>query len=134
MNYLKNGIIKNVICLFLGGTLLTLGRVGTIDEFWSGLGVALIFVGILRLVYYFRLEKNPELKERVKTEINDERNRFIRNKAWAFSGYLFIIIAGICLIVFKIIGQDLLSLAASYAVCLIMILYWISYIILKRKY
>ena len=134
MNYFKNGIIKNVIYLFLGGILLTLGFVGIIDEFWSGLGFALIFVGILRLVYYFRLEKNPELKERVKTEINDERNRFIRNKAWAFSGYLFIIIAGICLIVFKIIGQDLLSLAASYAVCLIMILYWISYIILKRKY
>ena len=134
MNYFKNGIIKNVIYLFLGGILLTLGFVGIIDEFWSGLGFALIFVGILRLVYYFRLEKNPELKEKVKTEINDERNRFIRNKAWAFSGYLFIIIAGICLIVFKIIGQDLLSLAASYAVCLIMILYWISYIILKRKY
>ena len=35
--------------------------------------------------------------------INDERNKFIRNKAWAFSGYFFIIIAGICLIVFKII-------------------------------
>lgn len=134
MNYFKNGIIKNVIYLFLGGILLTLGFVGIIDEFWSGLGFALIFVGILRLVYYFRLEKNPELKERVKTEINDERNRFIRNKAWAVSGYLFIIIAGICVIAFKIIGQDLLSLAASYAVCLIMILYWISYIILKRKY
>ncbi len=134
MNYLKNGIIKNIIYLFLGGTLLTLGCVGVIDEFWSGLGVALIFVGILRFVYYFRLERNPEQKEKVQTEINDERNRFIRNKAWAFSGYLFIIIAGICLIVFKIIGQDLLSLAASYAVCLIMILYWISYIILKRKY
>lgn len=134
MNYFKNGIIKNVIYLFLGGILLTLGFVGIIDEFWSGLGFALIFVGILRLVYYFRLEKNPEQKERVQTEINDERNKFIRNKAWAFSGYLFIIIAGICLIVFKIIGQDLLSLVASYAVCLIMILNWISYIILKRKY
>lgn len=134
MNYFKNGIIKNVIYLFLGGLLLTLGFVGIIDEFWSGLGFALIFVGILRLVYYFRLEKNPEQKERVQTEINDERNKFIRNKAWAFSGYLFIIIAGICLIVFKIIGQDLLSLVASYAVCLIMILNWISYIILKRKY
>ncbi len=134
MNYLKNGIIKNVIYLFLGGILLTLGFVGTIDEFWSGLGFALIFVGVLRLIYYFRLERNPEHKERVQTEINDERNRFIRNKAWALSGYLFIIIAAICLIVFRIIGQDLLSLAASYAVCLIMILYWISYIILKRKY
>ena len=134
MNYLKVGIIKNIIYLFLGGILLYLGFAEIIDSFWSGLGFALIFVGVLRLIYCFKLEKSPEYKERVKTEINDERNKFIRNKAWAWAGYLFILLSGICVVVFKIIGQDLLSLASSCAVCLVMILFWISYVVLKRKY
>ena len=134
MNFFKIGIVKNVIYLFLGGILLYLGFAEIIDSFWSGLGLALIFVGILRLLYCLRLEKSPEYKERVKTEINDERNKFIRNKAWAWAGYLFILISGVGVIIFKIIGQDLLSLAASYAVCLVMILFWISYVVLKIKY
>ena len=36
--------------------------------------------------------------------------------------------------VLKLLGQDVWSLAASYAVCLLMILYWGSYQVLKRKY
>jgi hypothetical protein len=31
-------------------------------------------------------------------------------------------------------GLDQWSLAASYALCLLLLLYWISYLVLKRKY
>lgn len=54
--------------------------------------------------------------------------------AWAWSGYLFILIAAVACIIFKIIGQEVLSFAASGAVCLMLLLYWISYVVLKRKY
>ena len=126
--------LVSIFYIILGAVLIGLGFAGKVDEFWNGMGSALLVIGVIQFIRFYRFNKNEAYREKVEVESNDERNRFIRNKAWALSGYLFIIIAGICLIVFKIIGQDLLSLAASYAVCLIMILYWISYIILKRKY
>ena len=37
-------------------------------------------------------------------------------------------------IVLRILGQELLSMAASCAVCLMLLLYWVTHLILKKKY
>ena len=65
---------------------------------------------------------------------NDERNHFIRGKAWSWAGYLFILITGFSVIGFKLANHDLLSQAASWAVCLMLILYWGAYLVLEKKY
>ena len=31
-------------------------------------------------------------------------------------------------------GQELLMMAAFYAVCLLLVLFWVSYLVLKKKY
>ena len=67
-------------------------------------------------------------------EMKDERNHFIRNKAWAWAGYSFVLIAAISTIVLKLLGQGLLSKAAGFAVCILALLYWGCYWLLKRKY
>ena len=117
-----------VIYFLLGATLLALGCAEVVDAFWSGMGSALIVVGILRFIRAYRFHKDATCL------VADERNRFLRNKAWAWAGYLFIIIAGCIVIVSKAMGQDTFALAASYAVCLMLVLYWGSYAILKKKY
>ena len=66
--------------------------------------------------------------------MQDERNKFLSTKAWAWAGYLFIIITALSVIVLRVLGQELLSTAASGAVCLLMVLYWICYMVLKKKY
>ena len=134
MNFNKAFIIKNIILFVLGGVLISLGFANIIDEFWSSLGFALVFVGIVRLVQTYRFKNDKTYKEKVEIASKDERNHFIRARAWAWAGYLFIFIAGVSIIVFKILGQDLLSFVASSAVCLIMILFWFSYLILQKKY
>ena len=120
--------------VIIGMVLIGLSFAGIVDEFWSGMGSGLLVVGIIQLIRFYRLQKNEAYREKMEIEASDERNHFIRNKAWAWSGYLFILISAVACIVFKIMGQDLLSMAASGAVCLMLILYWISFIILKRKY
>lgn len=134
MNFNKAFIIKNIILFVLGGVLISLGFANIIDEFWSSLGFALVFVGFVRLVQTYRLKNDKNYKKKVEIASKDERNRFIRARAWSWAGYLFIFIAGVSIIVFKILGQDLLSFVASSAVCLIMILFWFSYLILQKKY
>ena len=128
---------KNIypIALIIAGlALFGLGFAEIVDEFWSGMGSALIVVGAVRLLRYYRLKKNKSYQEKVETAVTDERNQFIRMKAWSWAGYLFIIVSALGTIILKILGQDLLCQVASFAVCLMLVLYWVSYFVLKKKY
>ena len=118
----------------IGIVLIGLATAGVVDSFWAGMGTALLLVSALRFVRLYRYQKNEAYREQVDTEINDERNRFLRNKAWAWAGYLFVLIAAVCTIVFKVMGQELLCQATGLSMCLIVILYWISFLILRKKY
>ncbi|MBR2132371.1 MAG: hypothetical protein IJ955_07510 [Oscillospiraceae bacterium] len=129
-----NRKIMSIVWVVIGAVLVSLALIEKVDEFWSGAGAGLLTVGILQLLRTHRLEKNAAYREKMEIEISDERNQFLRSKAWAWTGYFFILIAGSAVIVLRILGQDLLSMAASYAVCLMLVLYWISYYVLKRKY
>ncbi len=124
----------SIVWIALGIGLATAGFVGAVDEFWSGMGSAFIVVGILQLIRFVRYFKNTEYREKVETEINDERNRYLAGRAWGWAGYLFVILSAAACIIFRILGEEALSFAASGAVCLILVLYWVSYFILKRKY
>ena len=127
-------IIASICYVVLGAVLLALGIMEVVDEFWSGMGGALIVVGILQVVRFLRYRTSEEYREKTEIANKDERNQFIRNKAWAWSGYLFVLIAAVATIAFKVAGQDTLSFAASMALCLLLVLYWVSFLILSRKY
>lgn len=124
----------NIMWIVIGMVLVSLAYAGKVDSFWNGMGSGLLIVGIIHLLRIRRLNRNTDYREKVEIAENDERNHFLRGKAWAWSGYLFIIICAVSSIVLRIAGQDLLSMAASGAVCLMLILFWGSYMILKRKY
>lgn len=126
--------LSGIIYAVIGATLITLSFAGMVDEFWNGMGFGLFAIGIIRLIRSYRLNKSEAYREKIEIELADERNHFIRNKAWAWAGYLFVLITGTAVIVLKIMGQNLLSYAASIAVCLILVLFWGSYHILRRKY
>ena len=130
----KNDTIFAIIWLVLGLPLIGLSIAGLVDEFWSGMGSALVVIGACRLLRSVRLNRNEAYREKMDVMATDERLHFLRTKAWSWAGYLFILIAGVSVIVLKLLGQDLLSLAASGAVCLMLVLYWVSYMVLKKKY
>lgn len=127
-------VIASICYVVLGAVLLVLGMMEVVDEFWSGMGGALVVVGVLQVVRFFRYRNNEEYCEKAEIAVKDERNHYLRNKAWAWSGYLFVLIAAAAVIVFKIVGQDTLSFAASMAVCLLLVLYWVSFLVLSKKY
>ena len=130
----KKDIIFGVIWFLLGLVLTVLCCLETLDEYWSGMGSALMVVGIVRLLRSYRLSKSETYREKREVAETDERLHFIRNKAWAWAGYLFIIICALSTIVFKVLGQDLLCMVFGGAVCLMLVLFWVSFFILKKKY
>ena len=134
MKNMKQQYLLGIIYIIIGVILIGFSFAGILDEFWNGCGFGIFTIGIIRLLRSHRFNHNEAYREKVETELSDERNHFLRNKAWAWAGYLFVLIAGTAIIVLKIMGQDLLSYAASMAVCLILVLFWGSYQVLKKKY
>ena len=126
--------ILSILYVLIGIALIVCGRFHLVDAFWSGMGTALAFIGALQIFRLARYQTNPTYKENTDIAATDERNRFIRAKAWSWVGYLYILIAAVATIVFKLLGQEILMFAASGSVCLMMVLYWIIYLILNKKY
>lgn len=131
----SNKRVFSIFALLALGIILTVvSGMGMLDEFWSGMGFAMVFVSALNLYRLIRYRTNTEYRENVDTALADERNKFLRIKAWSWSGYLYMIVAAFATIAFKFMGNDPLMFAASGSVCLMLVLYWVSYLVLKNKY
>ena len=98
------------------------------------MGSALLVIGILQVLRFYRLRKNTAYREKFETAVSDERYHFIRSKAWAWAGYLFVLAGAVSSIVFRIMGEELLSLAASGSVCFVLVAYWVSYLEIGRAH
>ena len=124
----------SILWVIIGAILIGLSFVEKLDEFWSGMGSALLVVGGLRLLRIYRFNKNEAFREQAEIEQKDERNHYIRNKAWAWAGYVYVIVGAVLTIVFKIINLEVYSMVISATVCVVLVLFWLYYHILRRKY
>ena len=131
---MKKRTVYYVTLVTIGLVLIVLAFMGKLDEFWNGMGFGLAIVGALRLLKDHRLQKNEAYREEVEIAETDERYRFLRGKAWSWAGYLFIIITALAVIGFRLADNVLLCQAAAGASCLMLVLYWGAYHVLKRKY
>ena len=133
MKYEKR-IIFSILWVVIGTILNICYFAGLLEEYWSSMGIALIIVGVLQIFRFQKYKKNEEYREKVDIANSDERNKFIANKAWAWAGYYYVLGASVLSIVFKIIGKEELMMAASMSVCFILVVYWLSYRHLQKKY
>ena len=131
---MKEKLIASILEIIIGFSLVTASMFGAVDEFWSGMGTVLLILGVLFLVRAVKYKTNNDYKEKCDIEINDERNKYLSMKAWSWAGYLFVMIAACGTIVLKLAGREDLMMIASGSVCLVMVLYWISYMVLRKKY
>ena len=130
----KKHLAVHIIEILAGVILLGLGIAGKVDEFWSGMGGALIGVGAMRMTQIIRYQKNEEYRENKETQRNDERNQFLHMKAWQLTGFWFVMIAAIATFAFKFAGKEDLMMLSSGSVCTMMVMYWIFYLYLRKKY
>lgn len=130
----RKRFIASISEIVIGVILALCGYIGLVDEYWAGMGTALILMGGIMLLRQIRYRMDETYKENVDVQANDERNRYLRMKAWSYAGYLFVLIAAVISIILKIMGMDQYALAASGCVCLMVVLYWFSYLILNKRY
>lgn len=130
----KKRIVIQILEILAGFVLLGMGIAGKVDEFWSGMGGALIGIGSLYMIQSIRCQKNEEYRETMNAERNDERNQFLSMKAWQWAGGWFVSITAIGIFIFKFAGKGDLMMLCSGSICLLVTLYWVCYLYLRKKY
>ena len=124
----------SIFWFVLGISLIGVSLAGLVDQFWNGFGSGLVGVAGIQIIRHMRYRNDEEYREKVDIEINDERNKYLTMKAWGWAGYLFILIMAVATIVSKILGYDEVTKFASFSLCILMVLYWFSYLVLRKKY
>jgi hypothetical protein len=125
----------SIFWVVLGLVLFALSMVGILDSsYFSAMGAALAVVGTLQVIRHLRYRKDKEYKEKIDIEVTDERNRFLRLQSWAWTGYIVVFIEAAGSIAAAVLGQETVRQVLSYSVCLIVCVYWITWLVLSRKY
>ena len=133
MNNNRNMII-NIAYIVISMILLICTKIGLLGDIYTGVGVGLLVVGALQLIKVYRYSRNKEYQEKVDIEISDERNKYLRMKAWSWAGYMFVIIMAVSTIICMILGKEDIMMYCSSCVCLVLVLFWGSYAYIKNKY
>lgn len=130
----KKRIFVSIFWVVLGAVLASCYYAGLVEDFWHSMGITFIVIGLLQILRYIRYMTNSEYRENYDIQATDERNKYIASKAWAWAGYWYVLIGALGTIVFKLLGREDLMMFCSFSVCLIMVLYWLSWLCLKKKY
>ena len=127
-------LISSILEILIGAALIAGVKIAGGDSVWLGMGGALFGVGIVYLVQALRYRTDDSFREKVDIEAGDERNSFIRLRAWAWAGTGFVILGGVLTVVFLILGKREISTLIGCGVSLMVLFYWLSFLILKKKY
>lgn len=135
MYYNNKRLALSIFWAVVGLVLTVLSVTEVLDSsIYSGMGGGLMAVGVLQAIRNVKYRKDADYREKIDVEANDERNRFLRMKSWSWAGYIAILVESVGVIVAIILGEETVRLILSLSVCLILVAYWVSYLILSRKY
>ena len=134
MYYDNKKLALSIFEIFLGIVLIVLGIIGKIDSnVWSAVGTAIMAVGIGSVVRHVKYRTDARYRERIDTEVADERMSHLRLKAWGVAGYVFILAAGVAAIVFLIAEKREQAMILAFSICFILVVYLIAYLVLQKK-
>ena len=135
MYYNNKRLALSIFWVILGAALIALSVAEVLDSArYSAMGGGLVAVGALQIARNLKYRKDTQYREKIDIELKDERSRFLRMQSWAWTGYVVVLVQGVGAVVAMALGKETVQLVLSYSVCLIIAVYWVSYLILSRKY
>lgn len=103
------------------------------NEFLSPMGAALLVIGIARVRNHFLITKSDETVKKQQIAETDERNIAISNRAKSVAFNLYVLIACVAVIVLQFMEKSFLASTIGLTVCVLLLIYWISYFIISKK-
>ena len=133
--YNNKRLFLSVFWVILGAVLLVLSVTEVLDSArYAALGPAFMVMGALQIAKNLKYRRDVAYREKIDTEVSDERNRFLRMKSWSWAGYITVLVEGIGSVVAMVMKQETVQLVLAYSVCLLIAAYYFSYLILSKKY
>lgn len=132
---LKQRLYIAVSYIVLGVILIAADMLNHFDNYFLlPFGIALLVMGFVRMVRYWRIAKDEKSIRKQELAENDERMRMLseRAKSWAFS--FSIMAGGIAVIILSLLGYHDPALPFAWFVCGQACLYWICWNIVRKKY
>lgn len=121
------------ILSIIGGLLIVLGITSAVNSIWSSIGVGILACSLVRLSREVKLRKNEDYRNKVDIAQNDERNIEISRKASATT-FRFSML-GLCIleILLFAFGNIALGTNLGFIICVMLLIYWISYVIYQKR-
>lgn len=132
---LKQRLFVHLIWSVLGlGMILYCLLADTNNTYPFTLGIAFIVIGIIRTIQYKQTVSDKKALRQKEIAEADERTRMIaeRARSWCFS--LSVTAAGIWVIILSLLGRHEEALPYAWYVCGMVVLYWICFVIIRKKY
>lgn len=107
--------------------------INTENDFLSSFGFALVVIGIVNIRKYIFITKSEETIVKQQIAETDERNIAIANKAKSVSFIVYVVLACVAVIVLELLNKTQLAIILSTTVCVLILIYWISYWIISKK-
>ena len=130
----KQRIIWYGAFLAAGIVAVTLSLFGVIDDMLGACGLALIIISALQLFKAARYAHDPDFAKRIDVGNSDERLAYLASKSaeWTFK----VSAIGLCVLslVLRILGSADTADVLAFVACAEITLYWVSYLVLSRKY
>ena len=124
--------IVGIICLLV--LFLTSKLLGEyLFGYLSGFAICLIVIEFLMIIKYTRISKNKELVKKIENTKNDERLKQISNAALAITFRISIFAEVIISIIYAVIGKTEISQFLGLAVCIQIIISFLTYYIICEK-
>lgn len=133
----KNRVVWYVTYVVGGAVLFVLGMLNTSgngDQYLSGIGGGLIGIGVIRLVQAARRVKDPAYAKQMEIRASDERNEFVAGKSAQTTFKFSILALAIANIALRPFGYHLVADVLGFVMCMELVVYWVSYLVLSRKY
>ena len=119
--------------IIVGIILIGIGSIGK-TEMALSFGSMFAVIGIAKLMEYKRITSNKETLRQREIAENDERNIMLWTKARSMAFIIYIIAAALVIVVLYLVGMVYEARIVSYSLSVFVVIYWVSYFVLSRKY
>ena len=133
----KMKIRKNIafVYILIGVGMIILNVTGILtNDIMSSFGLMLFVIGIARMVQYKRITADSESLNARRIAENDERNVMLWTKARSLATSVYLLLLAVMVIVLYIINMQTAAQIVSYCMIAFVVIYWICYFIVSKKY
>ena len=130
---LKVRLYYGIGCAVLGVLMMILGFLRT-EEYISSLGLMFLIIGIARVIQYRRIAQTEESLRQREIAEKDERNVLLWTKARSLTFTIYSIVLALAVIILQLMEVELIPQILAFCLFTMVLIYWICYFALSRKY